>query len=197
MSNTIHKISEDLKTENNFVISRLHKDNFKKISKFVLNNSGSIADAEDLFQDTMFVLIGKIRQEQFQLTASIDAYLYAISKNLWLKKLRDRKRHLYSNSIQTIDLPGSGINIIGNDKTYSERLKEYLQRITAHCYGLLNDFFLKEKDIEQIQEKYGYSTRHNAINQKYKCIKQIRKLKELEEKSKKTVWLGDFLNPLE
>jgi len=187
MSKSIHEIREALKTENNFVIGKLYKDNFKKISKLVLSNSGSIADAEDLFQDTMVVLIGKIRQEKFQLTASIDTYLYAISKNLWLKKLRDHKIQLSLNNIQTIDSANSVFNITENDKTYSEKLKGYLQKITDHCFGLIKDFFLNENNIEHIQEKYGYTTRHNAINQKHKCIKQIRKLKEKEEKSKKVV----------
>jgi len=190
MSKTIHKIREELKTENNVVIRKLYENNFNKISKFVLNNSGNIADAEDLFQDAMIVLIGKIRQEQFQLTASIDTYMYAISKNLWFKKLRNRKNQLTLKNIQTSDSQNSIINIIENEKTYLERLKGYLQKITDHCYGLIKDFFFNENDIEHIQEKYGYTTRHNTINQKHKCIKQIRKLKELEEKSKKSSLVG-------
>jgi RNA polymerase sigma factor (sigma-70 family) len=185
MSKTINEIKRELKTENNLVIRKVYENNFKKIYKFVLNNSGNIADAEDLFQDAMIVFIEKIRQEQFQLTASIDTYIFSISKNLWLKKLRDRKTQLSLKNSQTIDLQNSIINIIENEKTYLERLKGYLQKITDHCYGLIKDFFLKENDIEHIQEKYGYTTRHNAINQKHKCIKQIRRLKEQEEKSKK------------
>jgi RNA polymerase sigma factor (sigma-70 family) len=190
MSKTINKITEELKTEDNFVIGKLYEKNFQKISKFVLNNSGNIADAEDLFQDTMIVLIEKIRQEQFQLTASIDTYMYAISKNLWFKKLRDRKNQLSLKNMQTIAPQNSIINIIENEKTYLERLKGYLHKITDHCYGLIKDFFLKENDIEHIQEKYGYTTRHSAVNQKHKCIKQIRKLKEQEEKLKKSSLVG-------
>jgi RNA polymerase sigma factor (sigma-70 family) len=185
MSKSIYEIKEALKTEDNLVIGELYKNNFKKISKFVLSNSGSIADAEDLFQDTMIVLIEKIRHEQFQLTASIDTYMYSISKNLWLKKLRYRKIQMSLKNSRTIDPHNSVINIIENDKTYLERLKGYLQKITDHCYGLIKDFFLKENDIEYIQEKYGYTTRHNAINQKHKCVKQIRRLKEQEEKLNK------------
>mgnify|MGYP003630544858 CR=1 FL=1 len=187
MSKIKNVIREDLKTEHNFTIGRLYNDNFNKISKYVLNNSGNIADAEDLFQDTMIVLIGKIRQEQFQLTASIDTYMYAISKNLWLKKLRDRKTQLPLENMQNIIPQNSMMNVVENEKTYVERLKGYLQKITDHCYGLIRDFFFNQKAIEDIQEEYGYTTRHNAINQKYKCIKQIRKLKEQEEKRIKTV----------
>lgn len=42
--------------------------------------------------------------------------------------------------------------------------------------------FFKNKPIEQIQKDYGYSTKHNAQNQKHKCVEQIRKVKEQEEK---------------
>jgi len=55
-------------------------------------------------------------------------------------------------------------------------------------------FFFNNKAIDQIQEDYGYSTRHNAHNQKHKCVEQIRKIKEKEERSKiKILDLGDFL----
>jgi DNA-directed RNA polymerase specialized sigma24 family protein len=70
----------DLKTENNFAFGKLYKDNFYKISSFVKNNNGNEANAEDLFQDAMMVLLEKLRQDQFQLTASIDTYCFVILK---------------------------------------------------------------------------------------------------------------------
>jgi RNA polymerase sigma factor (sigma-70 family) len=172
----------DLRTENNFAIGKLYKDNFYKISKFVLNNSGNEADAEDLFQDAMMVLVEKLRQDQFQLTASIDTYIYAICKNLWFKKLRNRNFELSLDEMQTTDFLYSINNSIENEKTYLEKLRAYLLKITDHCNSLIHDMFFKEKDIVQIQQKYGYTTRHNAQNQKHKCVEQIRKVKEEEEK---------------
>ena len=38
------------------------------------------------------------------------------------------------------------------------------------------------KKIEQIQKEYGYSSKQNAQNQKYKCVEQIRRVKEQESK---------------
>lgn len=97
------------------------------------------------------------------------------------------KIHLPLENMQTKVYENSMMNVIENEKTYVERLKGYLQKITDHCYGLIRDFFFNQKAIEDIQEEYGYTTRHNAINQKHKCIKQIRKLKKQEEKRIKTV----------
>jgi len=175
----------DLKTENNFAFGKLYQNNFHRISIFIQNNSGSIEDAEDIFQDAMMVLVEKLRQDDFQLTASIDTYTYAICKNLWFKKLRNRNYELSIEQIQSIDFINDINDAIENEKTYLEKLKGYLIKITNHCNRLIHDIFFKEKTIDQIQKDYGYSSRHNAQNQKHKCVEQIRRVKEQEEKRKK------------
>lgn len=181
----MNNIIVDLKTENNFAFGELYKDNFGKISNFVQNNSGNQADAEDLFQEAMMVLVEKLRQDDFQLTASIDTYVYAICKNLWFKKLRDKNYELSVDELQSFDFFTSINDSIEDEKSYLEKLKGYLLKITDHCNRLIHDIFFKEKGIDQIQKDYGYSTRHNAQNQKHKCVEQIRKVKEEDEKKQK------------
>ncbi len=174
----------DLKTENNFAFGKLYENNFQKISKFVHSNSGNKAEAEDLFQDAMIVLVEKLRQDHFKLTASIDTYVYAICKNLWFKKLRDRNFQFSIEEIQKIDFQNSMADSIENEKSYLEKLEGYLLKITAHCNRLIKDMFFRDQAIEQIQREYGYSTKHNAQNQKHKCVQQIRKVKEQEDNLK-------------
>lgn len=174
----------DLKTENNFAFGKLYKDNFIKISKFVQNNSGSKTDAEDLFQDAMMVLVEKLRTDDFKLTASINTYVYAICKNIWLKKLRNRNFQLSVEDIKDSDFQNSISQSIEEEKNYLEKLKGYLVKITDHCNRLIHDLFFKGKDITQIQKEYGYTTKHNAQNQKHKCVEQIKKVKREEENNK-------------
>ncbi len=181
----MNNIIVDLKTENNFAFGKLYQDNFGKISNFVQNNSGNQADAEDLFQDAMMVLVEKLRQYNFQLTASIDTYVYAICKNLWFKKLRDKNYELSVDELQSFDFLMSINDSIEDEKTYLEKLKGYLLKLTDHCNRLIHDIFFKEKAIDQIQKDYGYSTRHNAQNQKHKCVQQIRKVKDEDEQREK------------
>jgi RNA polymerase sigma factor (sigma-70 family) len=180
----MNNILIDLKNESNFAFGKLYQDNFIKISKFVQNNSGNQADAEDLFQEAMMVLVEKLRQDNFQLTASIDTYVYAICKNLWFKKLRDKNYELSVDEVHSFDFLNSINDSIEEEKTYLEKLKGYLLKINDHCNRLIHDIFFKDKAIEQIQKDYGYSSRHNAQNQKHKCVEQIRKVKEEENKSK-------------
>lgn len=174
------EIINDLKGENNKAFGLLYKEYFPMVNRFVINNSGKIEDAEDLFQDTMIVLIEKLQQDNFHLTASIKTYIMAIAKNIWLKRLRKSYQEvefsdLYNNKFfEEIDIA------IEKEKSYWDKLQNYMHQITEHCKGLIHDIFFKEKAIEQIQKEYGYSSTHNAQNQKHKCIEQIRRIKEKE-----------------
>lgn len=166
-------IFKDLKGENNAAFGDLYKKYFPTIRRFITNNSGSTTDAEDIFQDTMIVLVEKLRQDHFYLTASIKTYIMAISKNLWLKRLRDTDKTTEFTDLYN-DKFYDEINLaIEQEKTYWDKLQNYMTQITDHCNRLLHDMFFKNKPIEQIQEDYGYSTKHNAINQKHKCVEQI------------------------
>lgn len=176
------EIIEDLKGENNIAFGQLYKEYFGMVNRFVTSNNGRTDDAEDIFQDTMMVLLGKLRQDDFQLTASIKTYIMAISKNLWLKRLRT----VYQETEFTDKHDNKfyeEINLaIENEKSYADKLQTYIHKITKHCQGLIHDMFFKEKAIEQIQKEYGYSSKHNAQNQKHKCVEQIRKVKEVNDK---------------
>lgn len=176
------KLLEDLKSENNFAFGQLYRDNAGKITAFVTKNQGTVSDAEDLFQDAMLVLVEKLRQDHFQLTASIHTYVYAICKNLWYKKLRDRSYQLSLDEVQDADFLQAISMAIEDEKGYAERLQGYLTQITSHCNRLIQDLFYRQKAMEEIQQTYGYTTRHNAQNQKHKCVEQIRRVKAAEKK---------------
>lgn len=75
----------DLKGENTYAFGEMYKNYFGMVNRFVINNNGTTNDAEDIFQDTMLILVEKLRKDNFVLTASLKTYTMAISKNLWFK----------------------------------------------------------------------------------------------------------------
>ncbi len=162
----------------------LYKETFPSVKTFIIKNSGTIDDAKDIFQDTLIVLIEKLRADNFELTASLKTYIIAISKNLWFKKLRHQSYYQKTEFSEGLsDKFNSEISSsINDEKSYWEKLQTYLSNITAHCNHLLQSMFFKNKNIEDIQKEYGYSSRHNAQNQKHKCIQQVRKVKEAHQK---------------
>lgn len=171
-------ILNDLKGECNNAFGQLYKEYFAMVNRFITNNNGRTEDAEDIFQDTMIILWGKLQKDNFHLTASIKTYIMAIAKNLWLKRLRTVNQESKLNDILH-DKIYEEVNLaIEQEKNYWDKLQNYFHKITKHCQGLIHDMFFKEKAIEQIQKEYGYSSKHNAQNQKHKCVEQIRKVKE-------------------
>src|SRR5687767_7786745 len=80
-----------LKNGDSTSFKQLYKTYFPSVALYVKQNMGNTADAEDLFQEAILVLVQKVRQPEFALTSSLKTYLYAIAKNLWLKRLRDNK----------------------------------------------------------------------------------------------------------
>jgi RNA polymerase sigma factor (sigma-70 family) len=90
---------DKLKAEDNSSFELLYKFYFPSVSSYIKQNLGSNQDAEDIFQEAIIVLLQKVRQADFVLTSSLKTYLYAIAKNLWLKRLRDNKMKIVDNEI--------------------------------------------------------------------------------------------------
>ena len=176
------EILKDLKSDNNSAFGDLYKRYFKMVQRYVVNNSGNTEDAEDVFQDTMVVLIEKLRRQDFVLSATLKTYIFAISKYIWLKRLRTNKYESNILELNAFDLHAGIDRMVEEESTYWDKLHGYLAKISAHCSRLINDMFFLHKSAEQIKNEYGYTTKHNVTNQKYKCVEQIRKLKEEEDK---------------
>ena len=78
---------EKLKTEDSSSFELLYKFFFPSIASYIKQNTGSNEDAEDVFQEAIIVLLQKVRQPDFVLTFSLNTYLYAVAKNIWLIEL--------------------------------------------------------------------------------------------------------------
>lgn len=161
-----------LKKEENAAFDRLYESCFPSVAKYVIQNSGSEQDSEDIFQEAVIVLLTRIRQPKFILIASLKTYLFSISKNLWLKKLRDTPSVTAADEYYLADLPTDD-----NETAYwnENKLLTWLQKITANCQRVLKAIFYFNEPIDSLMKKMGWKNKHTASNQKYKCIEQLRK----------------------
>lgn len=175
-------VLEDFKTDCNEAFCLLYKKYFPYTKKFILLQKGTLEDAEDIFQDAVLVLYEKLYSEDFQVYTCIGNYIQGIAKNIWYKKLQQKKL-LIENPEKYYQEHQQEINeAIENEREYWNKLEDYLTKISAHCQKLIFDLFIQHKKIEEIQQEYGYTTRHNAQNQKHKCVEQIKRIKDLDKK---------------
>ncbi|WP_037576426.1 RNA polymerase sigma factor [Sporocytophaga myxococcoides] len=176
---TDNNIVEELKSEDSEAYERLYKYYFPTILSFIKRNKGNEADAEDIFQEAVLVLLQKIRQPNFILTSGLKTYLFAIAKNLWLKQLRDKKV-ISSNNIESwqndVELPHEA-----SEKSLDQKLSEWLKRITENCQKILIAIFFYKEPMDNLIKKMGWKNKHTGANQQYKCIQQLKKQKAIEE----------------
>jgi len=153
---------------------RIYRECFTSIAHYVQTHGGSVEDAQDIFQEGLLVLWEK-ENTGLVLTASEKTFLYAVCKNLWLKRKRRSSRFLPLGEFISQNGAVGAVETEEEADSLFVWVKKLLQRITAHCSRLIRDMFYHGKDIDEIQLEYGYSSRQNAINQKYKCMSQLRK----------------------
>ena len=173
---------DQLKNEESPSFELLYQLYFPSILAYVRQNDGMIEDAEDIFQEAIMVLLQKVREPNFILTSSLKTYLYAISKNLWLKRLRDNKIANSNNEslLNFYQAENEGFSIeIEPQKTDEEKVESLLQKITANCQRILKAIFFYGEPMESLMIKMGWKNRHTADNQKYKCIQQAKNIKEI------------------
>jgi RNA polymerase sigma factor (sigma-70 family) len=72
------------------LINELYHKYAGKIKAMVLKNSGTEADAADIFQEALVSLYQRANREPFVLTCPLDAYLYLICKNKWINELNKK-----------------------------------------------------------------------------------------------------------
>ena len=64
---------------------------FPKIERLILQSGGSKQLAEEIFNDSLLLLLEKVREDQFQLTSKLTTYFYGINRFLLLNELRKNK----------------------------------------------------------------------------------------------------------
>lgn len=163
-----------LKSNENASFQILYKYYFPVVASYIQKNSGSLQDAEDVFQETSIILLYKIRQSDFILTASLKTYLFSIAKNSWLKKLRDAKMIVHEE-LDLYENASSSLEEEAIQEPREKKLHVWIDRITKNCQKIIKALYFHQEPIDALMEKMGWKNRHTADNQKYKCLEQIRK----------------------
>ena len=165
-----------LKAKDNHAYEILYKFYYPSVKHFIIKNNGTIDDAKDIFQETICVLLEKVPKDDFNLTSSLKTYIFAISSNLWLKRLRDSNKIIRSDveiyEKYLTDYEEAEADIHENN---TARAFNILKTITNKCITLLKAIFYDEKNIDIVTKEFSYTNNHNAQNQKFKCLEQARR----------------------
>jgi RNA polymerase sigma factor (sigma-70 family) len=175
---TEKELIKGLKINKEEAYSALYDRFYASVKYYILRNSGSLQDAEDIFQETSIILLQKIREDKLELSASLKTYFYSIVRNLWLKKLRDTPKSLTLEGIEVSTFEESVMEQQEKEKE-EENLTHWLHtvmiKLTGHCLMLMTKIYFVEKYVPVKYEELGYKNAHTYQNQKYKCLQQLKK----------------------
>ena len=135
-------------------LEQIYKDYFSAVYKYILSLSGDPLTAEEITQETFFKALRSL--DRFRGDSSLNSWLCAIAKNLWLSERR-KKRAQPIDDLSTLPDPGAGpeASIVRQDE--SMRIHRYLHHLEEPYREVFTLRTLGQLSFRDIGELFGKS----------------------------------------
>jgi RNA polymerase sigma factor (sigma-70 family) len=163
----------------------LYKKYYPVVLRLITQNSGDEEDAEDIYQEALIVLYEKVKDPNFKLSSSLKTFIYSISRNKWLYKLRQEGTGgvSFDDVEDFFDVVDDSQDLDGANIDYENLVGEALQKMDDTCRKLLEYFYFHKLSLDAIAQKLGYNNANTAKAKKNKCMNRARSIaKELMDK---------------
>ena len=169
----------ELKQGNNHAIRRVYEEAFPACSTLILQNSGSIEDAKDLFQEALIICIQKLKKPDFKLTATIKTFLFAIVRNLWLKQLRNKGK---KGLVLVIDQPDTSFQLSEEDtledkvelETKYIEVEKAMKTLSKECKKIILAYYFHKIALKDIAKQLDYTANFIKVKKK-RCMDVLKK----------------------
>lgn len=155
-------------------IESLYKSCFHQVRGMILQNSGTVDDARDVFQEAVMVYYQKCREDNFKLTSNVCTYLFSIARNKWLKELsRSKKVERNENAINmAVDKVSFDDDLIMQQQRL---LSFYLTKLCEKCQNIIQLYF-EGMDGESIAKQLQFSSYEYYRLAKKRCIDGLKEM---------------------
>jgi len=173
------KIIRSIQTgANSIALQYLYDVSLKKVRLYIFKNNGSKEDANDIFQDAVIVLFNQIRLDKFNENHSIDAFIYAVARNLWIDKVRrDKKFTSFDSNSDYLNRSSDTDHLeylIQKEK--SSAMQQVFNLLDEKCQKILQFVIYEKRTMKEIKELMGYSSDDVAKTNHYRCKQYLSKL---------------------
>jgi RNA polymerase sigma factor (sigma-70 family) len=159
---TDNSIVEGIRCQDEKVLGYIYDHYFQTIKNHVLQNSGSIEDVSDVFQDTIIALYQQISENNFNLTSDLKGYFFGIARNIWNTQLRRKKRILELN----VDIPEEEDSNDLSDPALERILSRSFKKLKPDSQTVLTLFY-DGLSYEEIAFKMNFKNEAYARRKKY------------------------------
>lgn len=166
------------KGENDPALAYLYEHTLKKVRRYVIQNNGTLEEASDIFQDAVIIFFNQVKQNKFNEQYGIDGFIYSVSRNLWIDKVRKDKRLQNKDlSLMESDVPDT-FDLLGDliTREKSSAMKQVFQKLDEKCQKILRFSIYEKLSMKEISEKMGYASENVAKTNNYRCKQYLQKL---------------------
>ena len=156
-------------------ISEVYRQIFPKVEKFILQNNGQRADAEDIFHKALLQLIARIRIKKFKITTNLEAYLFTACKNLWRRELNKLKKRVTKDNVVELVNEERDMGYAVLEQERWELYQEIFQQLSENCKKVLGLFFQKVS-YSDIMKRFSYASETVVRQRVFKCKEKLTSL---------------------
>ena len=135
-------------------------------------NNGTEEAARDIFQEAILIIFKKVKSDNLSLSASFFTYLYAVCRNLWLKRLEKKgKMRVTDSEIPELKDESDWEMVIEEEERF-RLFRSKFQSLSENCQQLLSLFF-KKTSMKEIVDIMGFSSVQYAKKRKFQCKEHL------------------------
>lgn len=152
-------------------IRMIYSTLFPAVRNWVLKNSGNEADAYDVFQETLEVVLLKIER----LNSSLIGLIMRVAKNKWIDKLRkSNKESRTKEELRQLrdheQLDGEEQYAINKQEKY-KLMEKYFSELSETCQMLMS-LLKKGMKVEEVVREMSFSSANTLYRRKAACMER-------------------------
>ena len=156
---------------------KLYKENERQVSAFITRNNGSQDDADDMLQEALVVLWERVRAGRYEHTAKINTFIFAVVKNMWLRRLARTQREV-TTDMANDPTPSDDTSVLEKliETEEAGQVAAALTSLGDPCRKLLLLYYWEELAMDKIAIEMGFANANTVKSKKYQCKKALEKL---------------------
>lgn len=177
-------------------IKAIYRNYFEGLSRYIIHNSGSAQDAEDIFQEVVVNFIDLVQRDKFRGESSIKTFLFSMNRNTWLNELKRKGRAAVREEkyvrMETKDEAGqepadANAARAVEDREEKAAIASIVASLGDTCRKILTLFYYENLPMKEILEATDYESEQVVRNKKYKCLKQLEQMLNENPQLKQTL----------
>lgn len=163
--------------ERNTALEVIYRQNRANVFSYVRSNSGTDAEAGDVFQECIIAFYENVKKGVFKGESKISTYVYAIARFKWLNQIKkDKVRTLHQEESAEKDEIEMGPLFTMIDKEQRTAVHRLLSELGETCRQVLVESIYHGASMKEIADLGNFSSEQVVRNKKYKCLQQLKKL---------------------